>query len=108
MLGQRGDIRIGGCVIDGNFGILGYNFFPSNGDMKLESMDAFFQLTPLNAGFHNVFSHEHGHGAGLEHVCPVNASKLMEPFVTTSFIGLQHDDFRAAQRHYGDVNEVTN
>lgn len=106
-LGVRGDIRIGGCTIDGNSQILAYNFFPSNGDMKLDSKDSFFGSAAgqLTTGFHNVVSHEHGHGAGLLHVCPVNETKLMEPFLTTSFKGLQHDDIRAAQRNYGDPNE---
>ena len=29
----RGDVRIAGRTIDGNFGILAYNFFPDTGDM---------------------------------------------------------------------------
>ncbi len=104
--GVRGDIRIGGCTIDGNSGILAFNFFPSNGDMKIDSPDSFYDSASLSTAFHNVISHEHGHGAGLEHVCPVNQTKLMEPFVTTAFKGLQHDDIRAVQRHYGDRYEL--
>ena len=106
VLGTRGDLRIGGCAIDGNSGTLAYNFFPNYGDMKIEVTDSFFNAGNLTTGFHNVFSHEHGHGAGILHVCPVNLTKLMEPFVTTAFIGVQHDDIRAAQRHYGDYNEA--
>ena len=106
ILGTRGDLRIGGCAIDGNSGTLAYNFFPNFGDMKIEVTDSFFNAGNLTTGFHNVFSHEHGHGAGILHVCPVNLTKLMEPFVTTAFIGVQHDDIRAAQRHYGDYNEA--
>ncbi len=106
ILGTRGDLRIGGCTIDGNSGILAYNFYPNSGDMKIEGTDSYFNPGNLATGFHNVFSHEHGHGAGIQHVCPVNQTKLMEPFITTSFIGVQHDDIRAAQRHYGDYNEV--
>lgn len=106
VLGVRGDIRIGGCNIDGNSGILAYNFFPNTGDMKIDSTDSFFNAGNLATAFHNVVSHEHGHGAGIFHVCPVDQTKLMEPFITTAFIGLQHDDIRAAQRHYGDPNEL--
>ncbi|MEM7348780.1 MAG: matrixin family metalloprotease [Chloroflexota bacterium] len=106
VLGTRGDIRIGGCTIDGNSGILGYNFFPNNGDMKIDSKDSFYTASNLTTSFHNIISHEHGHGAGIEHVCPVNQTKLMEPFLTTAFKGLQHDDIRAIQRHYGDFNEL--
>lgn len=104
--GVRGDVRVGGCTIDGNGGVLAFNFFPNIGDMKLDSKDSFFNGSNLNTGFHNVFSHEHGHGLGLSHVCPVNLTKLMEPFVTSAFIGLQHDEIRGGQRHYGDANEV--
>ncbi|MFT7474636.1 MAG: Ca2+-binding RTX toxin-like protein [Verrucomicrobiales bacterium] len=104
--GVRGDIRIGGCTIDGNFGILAYNFFPSNGDMKIDVTDSFYAVSPLSPHFHNVFSHEHGHGAGLRHVCPADNTKLMEPLVNTNFTGLQHDDLRGVQRGYGDRFEA--
>ena len=105
----QGDIRIGGCYIDGSTGTntLAYNFFPDNGgDMKIDT-DNLAGLA-LTTGFHNVFSHEHGHGAGLSHVCPVNQTKLMEPFLSSAFIGLQHDDIRGVQRAYGDRFEVIN
>ncbi len=104
--GLRGDVRIGGCTIDGNFGILAYNFFPSNGDMKIDATDSFYTADILNDGFHNVIAHEHGHGDGLQHVCPVNETKLMEPFVSFAFTGLQHDDIRGGQRQYGDTREI--
>ncbi|GMQ85003.1 MAG: hypothetical protein BMS9Abin07_0568 [Acidimicrobiia bacterium] len=106
--GVRGDLRIGGCTIDGNFNILAYNFLPSFGDMKIESMDAFFSGNPITPHFHNVFSHEHGHGAGLLHVCPDDNTKLMEPVINLAFTGLQHDDIRGIQRGYGDRFEVIN
>ena len=105
----QGDIRIGGCYIDGSTGTntLAYNFFPDHGgDMKIDTDNlAWLALTTV---FHNVFSHEHGHGAGLSHVCPVNQTKLMEPFLSSAFIGLQHDDIRGVQRAYGDRFEVIN
>ena len=106
--GVRGDLRIGGCTIDGNFNILAYNFLPSIGDMKIESTDAFFSGNPITPHFHNVFSHEHGHGAGLLHVCPVDNTKLMEPVINLAFTGLQHDEIRGVQRGYGDRFEVIN
>ncbi len=107
LAGVRGDIRIGGCTIDGDFGILAFNFFPNNGDMKIESMDAFF-AAGLSPEFHNTFSHEHGHGAGMEHVCPVDGTKLMEPIIGTGFTGMQPDDILGAQRLYGDRFERIN
>ncbi len=106
--GVRGDIRIGGCTIDGNSGILAFNFYPSNGDMKIDATDSFFTPSGLTTRFHNVFSHEHGHGAGLAHVCPRNGTKLMEPTVNLGFRGLQHDDIRGVQRGYGDRFELIN
>jgi|GEM_PF-1006817 len=106
VLGVRGDIRIGGCTIDGDSNILAYNFFPNNGDMKIDSKDAFYDGFNLTTTFHNVISHEHGHGVAVAHVCPINQTKLMEPFVTSAFKGLQHDDIRAIQRHHGDRNEL--
>ena len=104
----QGDIRIGGCSIDGASGTntLAYNFYPPNGDMKIDT-DNLAGLG-LTTDFHNVFSHEHGHGAGLAHVCPVNQTKLMEPFLNSEFIGLQHDDIRGVQRGYGDRFEKIN
>ena len=108
LAGVRGDIRIGGCYIDGASGTntLAYNFFPDNGDMKIDT-DNLAGLN-LTTEFHNLFSHEHGHGAGLNHVCPINQTKLMEPFLSSAFIGLQHDDIRAIQRGYGDRFEKIN
>jgi hypothetical protein len=107
--GVRGDIRIGGCTIDGDYGILAYNYYPSNGDMKIDATDAFFDNAgDVGSGFHNVMAHEVGHGLGLAHVCPVNETKLMEPFITRAFIGPQQDDLRGVQRHYGDRYEVVN
>jgi hypothetical protein len=35
-------------------------------------------------------------------VCPVNQTKLMEPYLSTAFDGPQLDDVLAANRHYGD------
>ncbi len=102
----RGDIRIGGCDIDGDSNTLAYNFFPNTGDMKIDATDVFFQTTNLTTAFHNVFSHEHGHGVGLDHVCPINGTKLMEPVINLGFRGLQHDDIRGVQRGYGDRFEL--
>jgi len=53
----------------------------------------------------NTLWHENGHGLGLSHVCPLDDSKLMEPFLNTNFAGPQFDDTLAAQRAYGDPLE---
>jgi hypothetical protein len=108
-LGVRGDLRIAAIFIDGNSGVLAYNNFPNDGDMVLDSGDNFFNITTNNSRrLRNVAAHEHGHGMGLLHVCPILQTKLMEPFVSTLFDGPQHDDIRGAQRHYGDPSEPDN
>lgn len=106
VLGVRGDLRIAGRTIDGNFGILAYNFFPNNGDMVLDAPDSFYgDTTGASLRLRNVVSHEHGHGLGIDHVCPINETKLMEPFFSDAFTGPQHDDTLAGQRGYGDDRE---
>ncbi|MGK0311941.1 MAG: hypothetical protein ACI8RC_001562, partial [Ilumatobacter sp.] len=106
--GVRGDIRVGGCAIDGTQGTntLAFNYFPASGDMKIDTEN--LQGLNLTTEFHNLFSHEHGHGAGLMHACPTSRTTLMQPFLSTAFIGLQHDDIRALQRLYGDRFEKIN
>ncbi|MEO1129319.1 MAG: matrixin family metalloprotease, partial [Planctomycetota bacterium] len=107
--GVRGDLRIGGKFIDGNSGTLAYNFFPNNGDMVIDTGDSFYFNTGNNSlALRNVLMHEHGHGMGQLHVCPLDLEKLMEPIFTSAFYGPQHDDIRNAHRHYGDPNEPDN
>jgi len=107
VLGVRGDIRIGMKNLDGLNGVLAYNYGPNNGDMTFDSGDA------VAAGYgdiqflENVTMHEHGHGMGLAHVCPIaatpfTASKLMEPFINLAYFSARHDDARSTQRRYGD------
>ena len=106
ILGVRADLRIAGITIDGNSGVLAYNNFPQDGDMVLDSADNFFDVITNNSiRLRNIAAHEHGHGMGLLHVCPINQTKLMEPFISTIFDGPQHDDIRGSQRHYGDPSE---
>ncbi|HEX8877307.1 MAG TPA: matrixin family metalloprotease [Phycisphaerales bacterium] len=109
--GVRGDVRISGHTIDGNSGVLAYNFYPdandaTGGDMVIDTGDSFFTNTSGNSlRLRNVVSHEHGHGMGQPHVCPIETSKLMEPFVSTAYDGPRHDDIRHAQFSYGDIYE---
>jgi len=108
-LGIRGDVRVSAKNIDGNSGILAYNYFPDLGDMVINSFDSFYNNTGNNSlGLRNVLAHEVGHGIGLAHVCPVQQNKLMEPFVSTAYDGVRHDDIRAAQFNYGDTFEPNN
>ncbi|MCC6969697.1 MAG: matrixin family metalloprotease [Phycisphaerales bacterium] len=103
---SRGDIRIGMHNIDGANGILAYAFFPSNGNMVLDSGDInnFGGTSNVSRFFRNTFMHELGHAIGFDHVCSNNSNQLMEPFLSTSFDGPRHDEFRAVQRHYGDTS----
>ena len=104
----RGDIRISGATIDGNGGILAFNFIPDLGDMVIDTGDSFNieNTTTGRRRLFNVITHELGHAIGLDHVCPVNQTKLMEPFISTAYEGVQFDDILTAQNLYGDPLEV--
>jgi Matrixin len=107
-LGVRGDVRIAAFnyPADGNFGVLAYNFFPNNGDMAIDAFDSFYNNLGGNSiRLRNVVAHENGHGLGMAHVCPANQTKLMEPFVSTSYDGPKLDDILNGQRFYGDPLE---
>ncbi|MEM8835181.1 MAG: dockerin type I domain-containing protein [Planctomycetota bacterium] len=105
-VGMRGDVRIASIFIDGNSGTLAYNNFPPDGDMVFDSGDSFYNNAPTSPlGFRNVIRHEHGHGLGMLHVCPINQTILMEPFISFAFDGPQLDDVLNGQRHYGDSYE---
>lgn len=111
-IGVRGDIRIGGHFIDGESGsnTLAYNFSPSSGDMVIDTGNPqFYGNTSSNSlNLRNVVEHEHGHGLGLSHVCPITQTKLMEPFISRLFRGLQLDDIFSLNRLYGDFFEKQN
>lgn len=103
----RGDVRIAAHSFTNN-DVLAYNFFPGSGtggDMVINSGISWGPNTNNWRSLRNIMMHEHGHGMGLNHVCPIANSKLMEPFLSVAFDGPQHDDIRGAQRHYGDYNE---
>lgn len=103
----RGDVRIGAHSFTDN-DVLAYNFFPGSGvggDMVINSGISWGSPANNWRWFRNILTHEHGHGIGLDHTCPENDSKLMEPFISVNFDGPQHDDIRGGQRHYGDAME---
>lgn len=106
-LGVRGDVRISGHALDGNSNVLAYNYFPDYAEMIIDTSDSFYNDTSNNSlRLRNVVEHEHGHGLGLGHVCPVDNTKLMEPFINLGFTGIQFDDIYTTQRLYGDPLEV--
>ncbi len=105
----RGDVRIAMIDIDGGSGILAYNYFPPTGDMVLDRSENWGALSANNHRFfRNVLMHEHGHGLGFNHICPIYGLWLMEPFLNTGFDGPQHDELRAGHRGYGDAHEPNN
>ncbi len=102
-LGVRGDLRIAGHRIDGDRNVLAYNFFPNTSDMVIDTDDNFYNDTTNNSlKLRNVLSHEHGHGLGLSHSCPVDNKRLMQPFISLDFDGPQEDDILGANFGYGD------
>lgn len=109
-LGLLADVRISGHFVDGESGsnTLAYNFFPGGGgDMVIDTGNPnFFGNTSFDSlNLRNVVEHEHGHGLGLGHVCPITQTKLMEPFISRQFRGLQLDDIFSLNRLYGDFFE---
>ncbi len=109
VLGTRGDVRIGGHFIDGESGLstLAYNFFPSSGEMVIDTSNInFFSDTSNNSlSVRNTLAHESGHGLGLSHLDSNNANFLLEPFVSRDFDGPQFDDILGLHRLYGDALE---
>lgn len=108
--GTRGDIRIVAGPNGGSGGVLAFNFFPTTGDMFLDQDENWGSTANGFRFFRNVVTHENGHGMGLAHVCPGvgqtgGSSKIMEPFIITSFDGIQFDDVLAIQYQYGDPFE---
>ena len=108
--GVRADIRIGGITIDGAGGILAYNYFPDYGDMVIDTSElegqGYFTSTGSNSlAFRNMIQHEALHGLGISHTESSDSSFLMEPFINTSFDGVQYDDISAVQSRYGDALE---
>ncbi|YCM44325.1 matrixin family metalloprotease [Verrucomicrobiaceae bacterium 227] len=105
-LGVRGDIRLAAREIDGDSGTLAFAFAPDRGDLILDSSDAILEtVSSASLRLHNTLTHELGHALGLDHVCPLSQTKLMEPILTLFFRGPQFDDYHALQRLYGDVLE---
>lgn len=104
--GVRGDMRIGGHSIDSqnSSNVLAYNFFPSAGEMVIDTDNTNFYGSPANnfRALRNVVMHEVGHGLGFNHLESNNSQQLMEPFISTAFDGPQFDDILAVQRSYGD------
>ena len=106
----RGDIRIGGMNIDGaGSGIIAFNYFPSGGgDMVIDTANTADTFAIPDNGFRllkNTVSHEHGHGLGFGHACPMSGTKIMEPRLAENFDHSGDDDIANANRKYSDAYE---
>jgi hypothetical protein len=104
----RGAVRIAMRTLDGAGGVLAFNYYPTTGDMVIDSAESWQSSSGDYRFLRNTVSHEHGHGLGLAHCCPMNNSKLMEPALSTSFDGPQQDDIRGGHAKYGDFYEPNN
>jgi hypothetical protein len=104
----RGDVRIAMRPLDGVNGVLAFNSYPNDGDMVLDSSESWQSSGNDYRFLRNIIMHEHGHGLGLAHVCPIIQTKLMEPNYSGAFDGPQQDDLRGVHFRYGDVNEPNN
>ncbi len=105
VLGVRADVRIGGHRIDGNSGVLAYNFYPENGDMVIDTVETSYPGTGNAIRLRNMLAHESGHGLGMQHVYSSSSAILMEAYLSTSFDGPQFDDVLGIQQIYGDYYE---
>src|SRR5262249_7511299 len=107
IINVRGDIRIGGHVIDGPHGIPAYSYPPNFSEMGIDTADPAARppvSDPANnfLAFPHVVTHESLPRGGVGHEEPANGVALMEPFLTTTFDGPQFDDILGLQRLYGD------
>ncbi|MDQ2985250.1 MAG: matrixin family metalloprotease [Armatimonadota bacterium] len=100
----RGDIRVAMITLT-NPNVLAYNYFPNLGDMVMNRSYNWNNSSGDYRFLRNVIGHEHGHGIGLNHVIPINNTKLMEPFLSVQFDGPQSDDIQGGQFLYGDHYE---
>lgn len=110
----RGDFRIGGIPLGQN-GILAYNGFPSiAGIGQIGGGDMCFNTSYFTGTNHfsstgndyrylrNTAIHEHGHGLGYIHSVPCTLTKIMEPQISTTILGLTTDEKRGIVFNYGD------
>ena len=115
--GVRGDMRINGRAFPPEANALATNFLPANGgrsgtdgDMNINTGSTFLADVAdapngPNVALVNLIGHEAGHGLGFSHTLPQDQTKLLEPQLSTAFVGPQEDDLYFAHTLYGDRAE---
>lgn len=101
----RGAIRIAMKGVDGISGVLGYAFQPPGGDIVLDSAESWALSSQIHRYLRNGLGHSIGNAIGLDNMCSVDTTALMEPVLDTNFDGPKHDDIRGVHAHYGDAFE---
>lgn len=111
---ELAELRIGAHAVDGSNGEIAYAYYPSNGDMVIDTASLApggFLRNSTNdyRFFRNIFMHETLHALGVRHV---NSTEnfLMGPTTAglASIDGPQFDDILALHRWYGDAREKDN
>lgn len=109
--GLEGNLRFGGHVFDGPFGVLAHGFYPPSNGASFAGDIHFDIAENWKSGFggpgfsiFQVAAHEIGHAIGLDHT-GVPAS-LMNPFYTEAFSGVQADDIAGAVFIYGPAAQA--
>lgn len=106
--GTRADIRIGGAHLTSP--TEGFAYYPNSGgdivlNTSLTQPGGGTALWTNRAFMRNLIRHEVGHSLGLGHVCPINATKVMEPIAQLTNVDLSLDDRLGVQTLYGDAFE---
>lgn len=109
MTGTRGDIRLSGRAVDNYGGVLACAYYPVYGDVIFDTSDGYYAANLVGGSASNallnIIAHELGHALGVRHVCPVDQTKLMEPYISGAYRGPRFSEQLAGNRGFGDRME---